>query len=387
MSKAYVILDDGSSEPMERVRCKNEDKELQHILERNMNLLPGDQIKPDDPRRWLQVEREMPVPDPVTGTNRWNIDFFLVDQSAMPTLVECKRFEDTRSRREVVGQMLEYAANGHYYWTRDILRELTEKSAARNGLSLDEAILGLQPDDDLSTDAFFQQLEDNLRQGQIRLVFFLEEAPMELKSVVDFLNKQMQRSEVLLVEARQYSHGGVTVVVPTLFGYTDEARLVKRTITVTPRDRKKWDSSSFFADVHSKLQESDAQNAVRELFDACKSLSCEVSWGTGVNTGSFQVKWPSFCPKAPITVYSNGGLAINFGSLSGDPQMEELRDQLKDLVTTRLDFAVPEDYAKRYPGYKIGEWQHRTKDLVQILKEVFLAKVQDGQPESEPDNL
>ena len=98
MSKAYVILDDGSTEPMERVRCKYEDKELQHILERNMNLLPGDQIKPDDPRRWLQVEREMPVPDPVTGTNRWNIDFFLVDQSAMPTLVECKRFEDTRSR-------------------------------------------------------------------------------------------------------------------------------------------------------------------------------------------------------------------------------------------------------------------------------------------------
>jgi hypothetical protein len=217
--------------------------------------------------------------------------------------------------------------------------------------------------------------------------FFLEEAPMELKSVVDFLNKQMQRSEVLLVEARQYSHGDVSVVVPTLFGYTDEARLVKRTITVTPRDRKKWDSSSFFADVHSKLQESDAQNAVRELFDACKSLSCEISWGTGVNTGSFQVKWPSFCPKAPITVYSNGGLAINFGSLSGDPQMEALRDQLKDLVTTRLDFAVPEDYAKRYPGYKIGEWQHCTKDLVQILKEVFLAKVQDGQPESEPDNL
>jgi len=27
-----------------------------------------------------------------------------------------------------------------------------------------------------------------------------------------------------LVEARQYKYDGVTVVVPTLFGYTDQAR-------------------------------------------------------------------------------------------------------------------------------------------------------------------
>ena len=387
MSKAFVILDNGSTEPMKQVRCKNEDKELQQLLERNMNLLPGDQIKPDDPRRWLQIEREMPVPDPTTGTNRWSIDFFLVDQSAMPTLVECKRFEDTRSRREVIGQMMEYAANGHYYWTKDILRESAEKSATRNGLSLDESILGLQPDDNLSTDAFFQQIEDNLQQGQIRMVFFLEEAPMELKSVVDFLNKQMQRSEILIVEARQYSHDGVLVVVPTLFGYTDEARLVKKTITVTPRDRKKWDSSSFFADVDSKQDNPDAKKAIREIFDDCKSLSCEFSWGSGVYNGSFQPRWSSICPKAPITVYSNGGLAVNFGSFSGDPQLEKLREHFKDLIKTRLGLTVPDDCAKKYPGYKIEEWQYHTKDLIQILKEVFLMEIHDDQPQNEPNNL
>src|ERR1035438_5388601 len=112
MSNVYVVSEDGDSEPMIPVLCKNEDKELQNILHNNFNLLPGDQIDPEDPCRWMLIKREMPVPDPSTGSNRWSIDFLFVDQNAMLTFVECKRFDDTRSRREVIGQVLEYAANG-----------------------------------------------------------------------------------------------------------------------------------------------------------------------------------------------------------------------------------------------------------------------------------
>jgi len=36
------------------------------------------------------------------------------------------------------------------------------------------------------------------------LIFFMEEAPNELKSIVEFLNSQMERTEVLVVEAKQY---------------------------------------------------------------------------------------------------------------------------------------------------------------------------------------
>src|SRR5690242_3287529 len=119
MPKVYVVHEDGNTEAMDRVRCRDEIKELQLILEKNPDLLPGDQIDPEDPRRWLLIKREMPVPDPNTGLDRWSIDFLFVDQDAIPTFVECKRFADTRSRREVVGQMIDYAANGHYYWTKE----------------------------------------------------------------------------------------------------------------------------------------------------------------------------------------------------------------------------------------------------------------------------
>jgi hypothetical protein len=201
VARAYVLKNDGSTEAMTGIHCVNEDLELQKILECNPDLIPGDQIDPSDPRRWLIVKREMPVPDPSTGDNRWSIDFFFVDQDAMPTFIECKRYRDTRAKREVVGQMLEYAANGHYYWSKDEMRTYAEQAAKKNGMSLEEEIKRLQPEEPESVDGFFQHVQDNLREGQIRLVFFMEEAPPELKSVVDFLNKQMERTEVLLVDA------------------------------------------------------------------------------------------------------------------------------------------------------------------------------------------
>ena len=111
MAKLYSLDDHGRAAALPDIYCKDEDAELQRLLEQNLHLLPGDQICPEAPRRWLLVRREMPVEDPGTASPRWSVDLFLVDQDGIPTFVECKRFRDTRSRREVVGQMLDYAAN------------------------------------------------------------------------------------------------------------------------------------------------------------------------------------------------------------------------------------------------------------------------------------
>jgi hypothetical protein len=125
---------------LQRIHCGNEEKELQDLPERNLDLPARDQINPDDPRRWFLVKREIPVPDPSSGGDRCSIDFFLVDQLGMPTFVESKRFADTRSRREVIGQMLEYAANGQYYWERDDLIKYAEESTKWCRESLEDAI-------------------------------------------------------------------------------------------------------------------------------------------------------------------------------------------------------------------------------------------------------
>jgi hypothetical protein len=51
----------------------------------------------------------------------------------VPTPVEVKRSSDTRLRREVVGQMLDYAANAIVYWPADHIRGQFEQRRSIEG--------------------------------------------------------------------------------------------------------------------------------------------------------------------------------------------------------------------------------------------------------------
>src|SRR5262249_51904139 len=86
------------------------------------NLLPGDQMDRAAPRRWLLISREMGVPSQEDGGNRMFLDHLFLDQDAIPTLIEVKRSSDPGIRREVVGQMLDYAANAVVYWPVEAVR-------------------------------------------------------------------------------------------------------------------------------------------------------------------------------------------------------------------------------------------------------------------------
>ena len=369
MAKVYVINNDGRTKEMANIRCKNEDLELQKILEINPDLVPGDQINPSDPRRWLVVKREMPVPDPSTGDNRWSIDMFFVDQGAMPTFIECKRYNDTRAKREVVGQMLEYAANGHYYWSKEEIRDYAEQAAKKNNISLEEEIKRLQPEETESVDEFFQHVQNNLREGQVRLIFFMEEAPAELKSVVDFLNKQMERSEVLIVEARQYEHNGIKIVTPILFGFTEEARQIKKIVSVTTGQRRKWDKESYFQDAKERLTEEQV-TSIQRVLDKSQELKCELSWGTGKTAGSFSAKWPHLGKYSVFSIFSDGRLTINFGNFNNDSEEKQFNAFLKQKLTDLLKFTVPEDYERRYPNYSVGTWANKTGKFIEMLDSI-----------------
>jgi hypothetical protein len=97
---------------------------LQALIARFPNLLAGDQAASETQRRWLLLGREPGLPDSEDGAARWAVDHLFLDQEAVPTLVEVKRASDTRIRREVVGQLLDCAANAVVYWPIERLREL-----------------------------------------------------------------------------------------------------------------------------------------------------------------------------------------------------------------------------------------------------------------------
>ncbi len=105
-SGIFLIQDDGELVPMTEQDYDSEDL-LQELLARYPDLLAGDQMNSQRPRRWLLVSREHGAPDREGGYDRWAVDHLFLDQDGVPTLVEVKRSTNTQLRREVVGQTAE----------------------------------------------------------------------------------------------------------------------------------------------------------------------------------------------------------------------------------------------------------------------------------------
>ncbi len=169
----------------------------------------------------------MAVPGDETETGRWSLDHLFLDQEGIPTFVECKRSSDTRARREVVAQMLDYAANGVEYWKIDSLRQVAME---RYGDALSDKITELiGVEDEEAVEKYWKDVERNLHDHVIRLIFVADELPKELRRLIEFLNEQMTDVEVLGVEIKQYaqSDSKQTALVPRVIGATETARLAK----------------------------------------------------------------------------------------------------------------------------------------------------------------
>ena len=203
------------------------EKVLQELIARFPSLLAGDQYSGDIPRRWLLVGREAALPDDQDAAGRWSVDHLFLDQDAVPTLVEVKRSSDSRIRREVVGQMLDYAANGVVYWPLEQLRELFARQCEHDDDDPDLVISELVGEE-TDVEDFWARVGENLRAGKVRMVFVSDEIPRELRRVVEFLNGQMNPAEVIAIEVKQYvGADGTKTLVPRVIGQTAEVEARK----------------------------------------------------------------------------------------------------------------------------------------------------------------
>ena len=221
----FNIQNDGTLVEMNEQRFENEDK-FQSLLEQYPNLLAGDQINSSTPRRWLLICREMGIPAEEAGSDRWSLDHLFLDQDAIPTLVEVKRCTDTRIRREVVGQMFDYAANAVTYWSIDQIIAQYEKQCESDNID-PETRLKEFLNHDYNPEDFWQAVKTNLKAGKVRLLFVADAIPTELRRIVEFLNAQMDPAEVLAIEIKHFVGQGLKTLVPRVIGQTSDAETRK----------------------------------------------------------------------------------------------------------------------------------------------------------------
>ncbi|HEV7394961.1 MAG TPA: hypothetical protein VGN86_00510 [Pyrinomonadaceae bacterium] len=325
------------------------EKLLQTWLAKYPSLLVGNQIDAKVPRRWLLIEQECGVPSEEGGGGRWAIDHLFLDQDAIPTIVEVKRSTDTRIRREVVGQMLDYAANAVVYWPISHMRERFAASCRSTGVDPDEklsAFLGEEGD----PEEFWQKANRNLQDRNLRLLFVADIIPSELQRIVEFLNEQMDRTEVLAVEIKQFVGAGKRGLVPRLIGLTAEAQEKK---VIGPRAERQWDEQAVLQALEEKKGPGEA-NVARKLLQWAKENVSFVTWGKGANDGSFTptLSYVANARLVPFRLYTYGNIEILFNRLQEHAPFvkDEKRLEMLHRLNQIPGVSLPEDGIHRRPS-------------------------------------
>jgi len=195
--------------------------ELQTFLRRYPDLMPLEEIELNSPPL-LCIGWEVGV---LSGAE----DILYVDRNGLLSVVETKLRKNPESRREVVGQILEYAAHMSRWSSSDVEQQAErffasgKSSDEYTNLSLEKALQRFLESDGLSVvsyDDFLRSVQANIDQGHFRLIVAIDEVPESLLRTVEFVNRFSEHFEIYLVQLKRFRDMAreQNIFVPSLFG-------------------------------------------------------------------------------------------------------------------------------------------------------------------------
>jgi hypothetical protein len=110
--------------------------------------------------------------------------------------------------------MLDYAANCVVYLPVERLKVDFEATCHGNGTTPAETLSGLLGHPEPDIEAFWLRVKTNLAASRVRLLFVSDVIPPELRRIIEFLNRNMDPTEVLGLELRQFQGRGLRTMVP-----------------------------------------------------------------------------------------------------------------------------------------------------------------------------
>lgn len=313
---------------------------FQELVANHPELLPGELINPERPRRWILVKREMGIPEEEEGGNRWSLDHLFLDQDGIPTLVEVKTVGDPRARREVVAQMLDYAANAVLNWKVETVRAAYEEQC--NVTHTDSAaVLANLIGPSKSPEEFWESVKTNLEAQKIRMIFLADKISDELKTIVCFLNRQMDPAEVLAVELQYFTDAAKTLqtLVPTLYGET-AAQKSKRSSSSSVG--VVISESEYMATVEAQGSTKRVQ-VVRSIMDWARKKGGSLIFRRGSRDTTCILQFSkTHGSSSPIRCKQDGKLVFRMLDLVPDPPFNdpEILQELEDKLSVLPGFDV-----------------------------------------------
>ncbi len=241
--------------------------ELQRLIENNPQFVSWE----PEGMELILVQREFTVSDDFG----MSLDHLFVNQNGVPVLVEVKRAVDTRIRREVVAQILDYASCASA-WDANFLRQLFQEANSDNEEVLEQ----------YDTDEFWDTVATNLRAERLMLVFAADKIPARLQNIIEFLNRNLNGIHAYGVEIRQ-------------FQTNDSALASSSVVTSLPADsnqtprsiKKSWSAKS--------MLEYTAEACGKPVADVCEALIQYAGQLGFINSFGKNTVRPTFLSKRP----------------------------------------------------------------------------------------
>ena len=277
------------------------EKSLQDLLIDFPELIPSDYINPEEPPIFIVVRNE-------AGVTAGSMDILLLDQYAVPTVVETKLIDNREIRRSVLAQGIEYLSHLQTEWSGDRFLEEAKEYWAKKEKAFEQLVQekwGKEFDS-----LYLSQLQSNIDTANMRLIIAADSIPSELRRMIEFLNNT-SKFEILGLEVALYSDEKDPenkYLIPTLLGASEQAR-GRKIIT-----RSQWSKARFFKVVEESLLP-EVIEKIKNLYAFAKKLTDrEPNWGTGKETGSFTAKLDINDNRFSVfSVYTDGNISINIG--------------------------------------------------------------------------
>jgi hypothetical protein len=331
------------------------EKDFQSLLADNPGVLAGALDSGESEPRWLLVDRELPIlSDEQENSTRWSLDHLFIDGLGRPTLVEVKRSSDPRARREVVAQMLDYAASFGPDWSAERLRERRQARLRTAAPGADDEMSAfLEATFFESEDHMWGEVATNIEAGRIRLLFVADELSERLVKIIEYLNGQMQMAEVLGVEVVRHTSSveGIEAYQPVVRGQSS-ARAQKKSSS----HRQTKES---FDRVLTQNHGTAVLDSINQLVAWAKKAGGFVSIGTDESSprlflnfhtsGDGKLYWPlAVNPRS-------GKVALFLQYLKHHPSFEDddVRLQFVQRMSGATGFAIDENRLGGRPGFPV----------------------------------
>ncbi|MBN9216514.1 MAG: hypothetical protein J0I79_01045 [Mesorhizobium sp.] len=221
-----ILLGD-SAVPLELVqsRCSFEptsEADIQALIHRHPGSLPI-----------AEIDSLFCDPVPICtelNTRAGAIDNFMVTTSGLPIIVECKLWRNPEGRREVIGQILDYAKELSRWTSSDLQREVSRRLNRQGNPILELVRERLPTVDEI---AFNDTLTQNLRRGRFLLLIVGDGIREGVEAIADYLQRHAGLHFSLgLVELPIYAMpSGGRIVVPRVLART---AILSREVVAVP---------------------------------------------------------------------------------------------------------------------------------------------------------